>query len=321
MTPRETPCPPEAVPDEDPLRRPPGARPVDAPDGSTLDAHLLELRERLKQARAERGGCPAWSELRADLVPGGGNRPDRAARQAHTAVCPYCSTHVAEWRKSDEFAADRLDAIERGVVHGLAGGARGLLRTIGRALPNRSREPGPKRKRRPTRTEKRALSAREERVPGAEAARAEAASAPSAVPTAPAAPARDPHLEPPPAVAGLDRVLVVEMEGGRVPPESVFLCARVLAAEVAQLDSVDELVGDPDLPLVCGIVLGGPRPPASWPDAVRHARAIAPGRPVVLLATFGAEVTAGARRALGEALISEADPAERLLLALDPGLR
>jgi len=111
------------------------------------------------------------------------------------------------------------------------------------------------------------------------------------------------------------------MADGRTPPPSVYLCAQVLEAEVAQVDSIDELVGDPDLPLVCGVVLGGARKSDSWPDAVRHARSIVPKRPVVLLATYGVEPPAGARRALGEAIQCESDPAERLLLALDPELR
>jgi hypothetical protein len=111
------------------------------------------------------------------------------------------------------------------------------------------------------------------------------------------------------------------MADGRTPPEAIFLCARVLDAEVAVVDSIDELVGDPDLPLVCGVVLGGSRPPSAWPDVVRHARSIVKGRPVLLLASFGAEPPAGARRALGGALLSESDPPERMLLALDPDLR
>jgi hypothetical protein len=319
--------PREVVPGEDPLRRPPGARPTDAPDGSALDAHLLDLRARLRQARAERGGCPSWEELRADLVPGGGSRPGRAERQAHVALCHYCSTHVEEWRKSEDFAADRLDAIERGVVRGIAGGALGLLSSIGRALPARNAAP---RRERPTRPEKRALSAREEREVAEAAARGEAAAAP---PPVPMRVAPTPAVGPGPSgvpgraeraaepAAHIGRILVVEMAGGRAAPESVYLCAQVLEAEVAEVDSVDELVGDPDLAQVCGIVLGGLRPPGSWPDAVRHARGIAPGRPVVLLAGFGAEPDAAARRALGDALLSEADPAEHLLLALDPGLR
>jgi hypothetical protein len=111
------------------------------------------------------------------------------------------------------------------------------------------------------------------------------------------------------------------MADGRVPPESVFLCARVLGAEVAQVQSIEELPGDPDLALVCGVILGGARPPVTWPDAVRRARRIVPRRPVLLLAMYGAETTPGARRTLGDALISEADPAERMLVALDPHLR
>jgi hypothetical protein len=63
------------------------------------------------------------------------------------------------------------------------------------------------------------------------------------------------------------------------------------------------------------------RRPETWPDAVRHARKVVPKRPVILLATYGVEPPAGARRALGEALQSESDPAEHLLLALDSRLR
>ena len=337
-------------PDDDSLRRPPGAPAADAPDGSSLDAHLLELRARLRQAREERGGCPPWNELRADLVPGGGQREGREQRQAHVAICPYCSTHVGEWRNSDDFAADRLEAIERGVARGLTGGAMGLLRTIGRALPARTSEPRPPRERK-ARTEKRALSAREERELAEAAAEAAAASASAAAvpaptrkaapppatepaparetspPTAPAPPVQRMYEAPAPRPADCveaptsGRLLVVEMADGRTPPEAVFLCARVFDAEVAQVDSIDELVGDPDLPMVLGVVLGGLRPPASWPDDVRHARLIVKGRPVLLMASFGAEPTAGARRALGDALLSESDPPERLLLALDPGLR
>ena len=40
------------------------------------DADLLALRDRLRQARAERGNCPPWDELKADLLPGGAS-PDR----------------------------------------------------------------------------------------------------------------------------------------------------------------------------------------------------------------------------------------------------
>jgi len=314
MVPNDSPSTDEVPSGDDPLRRPPGAPAADAPDGSSLDAHLLELRARLKQARETRGGCPPWDELRADLVPGGGQREGREQRQAHVAICPYCGTHVAEWRKSTDFAADRLEALERGVARGIAGGALGLIRTIGRALPSRSAEERPRPERKP-RPAKRALSAREEHVL-AEAAAAGAAALPRPISTPPA-----PRPAAGPEVSAAGRLLVVEMADGRTPPEAIFLCARVLDAEVAQVDSIDELVGDPDLALVVGVVLGGSRPPATWPDVVRHARAIVKNRPVLLMASFGAEATPGARRALGDALLSEADPPERLLLALDPDLR
>jgi len=311
------------------------------PDGSSLDAHLLELRARLRSAREERGGCPPWDELKADHVPGGASRPGREERAAHADLCPYCSEHIKEWRQSFNYDSDRLEAVERGVARGIAQGAKGLLRTLGRAMPGRPSEgdaPKPLRSPKAPKAAKpgppRALSAREEREQLAREAQAAQAQAqdPASAPAPPAHPqptyiARDSRedvarpAQAAPAPGPLARVLVVEMIDGRNPPPAIYLCAQVLDAEVACVDSIDELKGDPDLALVCGVILGGSRPPASWPDAVRHARAIVPRRPVVLLATFGSETTPGARRALGDVLRSEADPAELILLSLDPDLR
>ena len=124
---------PEEVPNE-----------FEQPGGSELDPKLLELRARMRQAREERGGCPPWPELLADLVPGGAGRPGREERQAHTQVCPYCGEHVREWRASTDYDADRLAAVERGVARGLTQGAHGLLKTLGRALPGRSSDGTPK---------------------------------------------------------------------------------------------------------------------------------------------------------------------------------
>ena len=270
----------------------------------TKDADLLALRERLRQARADRGHCPPWDELRADLVPGGANRPGRAERQAHLAICPYCGEHEREWRQSFDFDADRLAAIEKGVATGIMG----LARTLGRSVAGRGAKPEP-------------LAPLPEESEAPTLAPAPTYQQRMYTPPAEAsAPVEDvPFAAPNPA--GLARMIVVEMADGRTPPPSVYLCAQVLEAEVAQVDSIDELVGDPDLALVCGVVLGGMRKSDSWPDAVRHARSIVPKRPVVLLASYGVEAPASARRALGEAIQCESDPAERLLLALDPQLR
>jgi len=276
-------------------------RPIDP-----RETDLLALRERLRQARAERGNCPPWEELKADLVPGGANRPGRAERQAHLVMCPYCGEHEKEWRESFDFDADRLAAIEKGVATGILGLARTLGRTVAgkgsRTEPLVAAPPVPEAE--PLHAP--AMPSYQQRMytPPAEVA-AQAADTPVAVP----------HP------GGLARLIVVEMADGRTPPPSVYLCAQVLEAEVAQVDSIDELVGDPDLPLVCGVVLGGMRTSESWPEAVRHARSIVPKRPVVLLASYGVEAPASARRALGEAIQCESDPAERLLLALDPQLR
>jgi len=269
------------------------------------ESDLLALRDRLRQARSERGNCPPWEELKADLVPGGANRPGRAERQAHLAVCPYCGEHEREWRQSFDFDADRLAAIEKGVATGIMG----LARTLGRTVAGKGAKAEPlvpALHDEPEAETHAPLPAYQQRMytPPAEA---------------PAPADEVPFVAP--ASGGIARLIVVEMADGRTPPPSVYLCAQVLEAEVAQVDSIDELVGDPDLPLVCGVVLGGARKSESWPDAVRHARSIVPKRPVVLLATYGVEPPAGARRALGEAIQCESDPAERLLLALDPELR
>jgi hypothetical protein len=276
-----------------------------APINDPKDADLLALRERLRQARSERGRCPSWDELKADLVPGGAHRPGREERQAHLAICPYCGEHEREWRNSFDFDADRLAAIEKGVATGILGIARtlGLGGPGGQGKGTKTAAPAP-------------APAEEDSVLPAPVHQQRMYTPPADI--------AEPALAIPvaaPDPAGLARMIVVEMADGRTPPPSVYLCAQVLEAEVAQVDSIDELVGDPDLSLVCGVVLGGSRQPDSWPDAVRHARRIVPKRPVVLLATYGVEAPAGARRALGESLQSESDPAERLLLALDPELR
>lgn len=276
-----------------------------------FESRLAELRSRLKQARDERGGCPSWDDLRADLLPGGKNREGREARLAHRAICPYCESHVVEWKRSVDHAADRLEAVERGFVRGLAGGARGLVKRLAnggapaRAKPERDDAPPREAPREDLRAAPREAS--HDAAPEASPTR-RPATRPAAVPATP-------------PLSADTRLLVVEMRDARQPPESVFLCAAALDAQVAVVPTLAELENDPDLALVMGIVLAGTRPPAEWPGAVRSARALVPGRPVVLLATYGVEPTAGARRALGDALLPEGGPAEHLLLALDRTLR
>jgi len=284
---------------------------VSTPDPA-FDSRLAALREHLKQAREERGGCPSWEDLRADLLPGGKNREGRAERLAHRAICPYCESHVREWERSTDHAADTLAAVERGVVRGLADSARGLVQKLARRGDRTPRETAPARAEDSPRDED---VRRDEDLPrSASLPRAEPAPQPARTPSA-RVPSR--------AVAAgpVARMLVVEMLDNRKLPESVFLCAAALDAEVAIVPTLAEIAGDPDLALVCGIVLVGARPPAEWPAAVRSARALVPGRPVVLLAGYGVEASAGARRALGDSLLPEDGPAERLLLALDRKLR
>jgi hypothetical protein len=275
------------------------------------ETDLLALRDRLRQARAERGACPPWEELKADLVPGGAGREGREARQEHVALCPYCGEQVKEWRNSLDYDSDRLAAIEKGVATGIVG----LVRSFGF------------RKSAPPQAEPAVLD-EPQRMYEPPATRAPEPAAPPSPPPPPVRMYTPPQPEHVPDIPqatrtseGLARVLVVEMADGRTPPASVYLCAQVLDAEVAQVDSIDELKGDPDLGLVCGVVLGGMRNSETWPTAVKYARSIVPRRPVVLLATYGVEPPAGAKRALGEALQSESDTAERLLLALAPELR
>jgi hypothetical protein len=318
------------------------------------ESKLLALRQRLRDARAERGACPPWTELRDDLLPGGTGRAGRAERLAHKDLCPYCSEHVSEWLKSFDHASDTLGAIEKGVARGVVAGAK-KLSTMGRRpdppagapVPDRTPPPPPAPVEPATPT---MLSSPPPRPP----APARPApppprpqpqprpavakpKAPAPVPARasrerPAPPPRTASPAPRPAAAkigatrsapapGPIRLLVVEAEEDRRIPESVFLCAQAMGADVACVPRVESLAGDPDLDAVCAIVLAGARPAAEWPEAVRRAKDLAPGRPVVVLAPYDSETSSGARRALGAHLLAASDPAERLLVALDARLR
>ncbi len=290
--------------------------PTPLPDPeSTPGLDLEALRERLRSARAERGACPPWDELRADLLPGGGARAGREARWAHRELCPYCDAHVREWERSTDRTADTLEAVEQHVARGVVEGARRLIALGSTRAPAAA-----------TPTPAAPLS------PGPAPAPERRAKAPLSIvppPTYTPPPVR-PATSPEPVVAdppvapvaspGL-RLLVVEATAVERIPSSVFLCAQVLGAEVAQVASVDELAGDPDLDAVCAIVFAGARPSSEWPEALRRGRDLAPGRPVLILAGGGAPPRGGALRALRGALLSVDDPAELLLLALDPRLR
>ena len=283
---------------------------------------LEALRGRLRAARAERGACPPWDELRADLLPGGGARTGREERRAHRELCPYCDAHVREWERSVDRTADTLEAVEKHVARGVVEGARRLISLGGPRAAEVSA----------------AVPAAPVGVPAASPAEAPTWNAPPPTYTPPAparpepasmsmtmpkskpSPAPMPAPAAPAAPAEL-RLLVVEAVAVERIPPSVFLCAQVLGAEVAHVPLIDELAGDPDLDAVCGIVFAGARPAAEWPEALRRGRDLAPGRPVIILAGGGAQPTGGARRALGGALLSVDDPAETLLVALDPRLR
>jgi len=266
----------------------------DSTPGLDLDA----LRARLRAARADRGACPPWEELRADLLPGGSRRAGRDERLAHRDLCPYCEAHVQEWERSIDRTADTLAAVEQHIARGVVDGALRLITLNG---------------------SRGADSVPEGAAPPPVIRRAEPAR-PAPVPPAPSA-TTPATLAPPREAPAMLRLLVVEAVAVERIPPSVFLCAEVLGAEVAHVTCIDELAGDPDLEAVCAIVFAGARPAAEWPEAVRRGKDLAPGRPVVILAGGGAMLGEGARRALGSALLSDDDPAERLLLALDPRLR
>jgi hypothetical protein len=346
----------------------PTPEPTPAADAS-FDRELLALRERLRAARAERGACPPWTELRDDLLPGGGSRAGREERLAHRELCPYCDAAVREWEQSLDKTADTLGAIEKGVARGVVAGALKLVSFAGGAAAKPAAAPPPA----PTEPPPAPLAAvppppvppaaappplrvvppPPDRQPATYVPPAERpappppslASAPPprpgtreratprrAAPTPPTPPTPPPPPSPPPAPraparvapsapAGPIRLLVVEVEHERAIPQSVFLCAAVLEAEVAAVPRVEALGGDPDLDAVCGVVFAGGREPADWPAAVRRAKDLVPGKPVVVLVPPGQEPAGGARRAIGAILLGAGDPPERLLLALDARLR
>lgn len=306
-----------------------------APDAQAREEKLLsELRQRLKDARERRGACPPWDELKADLLPGGRSRPGRDARLTHRADCPYCDAHVREWGRSLDHTSDALAAVEKGIARGLVSGA---MKLAGRL--------GGKGERRESEDPVREADETSESAEPAESARIAAPAPPMPV-RVPEPPQRPPVRapEPPPRRAASDeelpevpaprtrepkppaapestRLLVVEISSGVNAPESIFLCAEVLEASVALIADIEELDGDPDVSDVCGLVIVSHRDPADWPKLLRRARVLVPQRPIVIMSLFGQEPSPGARRALGPCLLAASDPAERLLLALDPDLR
>jgi hypothetical protein len=318
--------------------------PLDPPDpdrpgspgspGGPLPGDLLAIREQLKRARAERGACPPWDELRADLLPGGQSRPGREQRLAHHAICPYCDAHVVEWRKSADHASDTLGAIERGVARGIVEGAKGLAgKIVTSARAARGGERGEQadepRHPEPVRPETSSLPTSAPPLfavpPPSKPAPAvptyvpppTPTSTPHRTPSAPTLPATGPRAVPAPS-GGL---LVVECAPGRVPPDSVFLCAGAMGLEVACVEHIEELRDDPDLSDVQAVIIASDRDPADWPHALRQAKKLVPGRTVLVLSMYGQEPPKGARRALGEALLPVSVSAETLLLALDRRLR
>jgi hypothetical protein len=283
----------------------------DSPAGRpTLDPRLEALRTRLREARERRGGCPPWEELRSDHLPGGSRRDGRGARAAHLAECHYCSEQIHAWKQSFDHEADRLEAIELGLVRGLLAGARRIVGLGGHP----------------------AAGAAPAAVPApAQSATARPAlrlvPAPQATPTTPVAPA-SPAAQPIPAptaasaAPGELRLLVVVAPEGSEPPENVALCAAVLEAETVIVPALEELDGDPDLPRVCGLVLAGDsRDPAGWKDWLKQARTRVPGKPVALLAGAAGAPRGAVPASFGDVVVGFSEPAERLLVVLEPRLR
>jgi hypothetical protein len=125
----------------------------------------------------------------------------------------------------------------------------------------------------------------------------------------PAAPKRDP----------LPPLLVVEGTPDPTLTSVIEAAAERLGATVCTVDTLADLVRDPDLEAIIAVVLTRPRAPRDWSHAIRDARAIVGERPIAVLAPQPTSLTLEASLPLDPAFVAPPVSVDRLLFALGLG--
>lgn len=95
--------------------------------------------------------------------------------------------------------------------------------------------------------------------------------------------------------------------------------AERLGATICTVDSLADLVDDPDLEAIVAVVLTRPRAPRDWSHAIRDARSIVGDRPVAVLAPQPTSLTLEAALPLDPAFVAPPVTVDRLLFALGVG--
>jgi hypothetical protein len=95
--------------------------------------------------------------------------------------------------------------------------------------------------------------------------------------------------------------------------------AERLGATPCTVESLDDLVDDPDLEAIVAVVLTRPRAPRDWSHAIRDARKIVGDRPVAVLAPQPTSLTLEAALPLDPAFVAPPVTVDRLLFALGVG--
>jgi hypothetical protein len=119
----------------------------------------------------------------------------------------------------------------------------------------------------------------------------------------------------------LPPVLVVE--GTPDPSLGTIIAgaAERLNALVCPVDRLSDLLRDPDLDAVVGVVLTRPRAPRDWNHAIQDARAIVGDVPVAVVAPQPTSLTLEAVLPIDPAFVAPPVSVDRLLFALGVGVR
>jgi hypothetical protein len=117
----------------------------------------------------------------------------------------------------------------------------------------------------------------------------------------------------------LPALLVVEGSPDPSLASVIAAAADRLGALVCPVDRLEDLVSDPDLSAIIGVVLTRPRAPRDLVAAIRNARALTGDLPVAVLAPQPTSVSLEATHPVDPAFLAPPVTVERLLFALGSG--